>query len=137
MNVRHSGDPLDAIFSDLLKKSKNSISPIYDMVLIDEAQDFPSSFFETIYYLTKTSEESTQKRIIWAYDEFQSLTDIKIKEPEELFGKTSDGLPNVHNTILEGEYKGNIKKDFVLPNSYRNPRIMKYSPFDRPVVTQI
>ena len=25
--------------------------------------------------------------------------------------------------LKDGEYKGKIKKDFVLPNSYRNPRI--------------
>ena len=123
MNVRRSADPLDAIFGDLIKNHKSNLTPFYDMVLIDEAQDFPSSFFETIFYLTKESNGSTQKRIIWAYDEFQSLTDIKIKEPEELFGLDKSGSPNMPNNILDGVYKGNIKKDFVLPNSYRNPRI--------------
>lgn len=123
MNVRRSTDPLDAIFSDLVNNHKKNLSPVYDMVLIDEAQDFPASFFETIFYLTKESSETTQKRIIWAYDEFQSLTDIKIKEPKDLFGVKDNREPNMPNEILHGEYKGNIKKDFVLPNSYRNPRI--------------
>ncbi|MBB6324462.1 superfamily I DNA and RNA helicase [Algoriphagus iocasae] len=122
MNVRSAKDPLDAIFTDLLEKAKNKIEPIYDIVLIDEAQDFPSSFFETIFYLTKVTKENN-KRIVWAYDEFQSLTDIKIKEPEELFGISEKRIPNIKNSDLEGEYKGKIKKDFVLPNSYRNPRI--------------
>ncbi|AQW92102.1 DEAD/DEAH box helicase [Elizabethkingia anophelis] len=123
MNVRKSDDPLDAIFSDLIKNHKKNLQPNYDMVLIDEAQDFPASFFETIFYLTKENGNTSEKRIIWAYDEFQSLTDIKIKEPKDLFGKNVKGEPNMPNNILEGEYKGNIKKDFVLPNSYRNPRI--------------
>ncbi|MBT0812976.1 DEAD/DEAH box helicase [Litoribacter ruber] len=123
MNVRKSPDPLDAIFNDLIKNHKDKIQQSYDMVLIDEAQDFPASFFETIFYLTKESSGSSLKRIIWAYDEFQSLTDIKIKEPKDLFGVNEKGLPNIPNDTLEGMYKGNIKKDFVLPNSYRNPRI--------------
>lgn len=123
MNVRGAKDPLDAIFSDLLKKGKDRIESLYDLVLIDEAQDFPPSFFETIFYLTKEANDSHQKRIVWAFDEFQSLTDIKIKEPEDLFGKNKKGESNIKNTDLEGEYKGKIKKDFVLPNSYRNPRI--------------
>jgi len=123
MNVRRSEDPLDAIYSDLINNHKHLLEPIYDMVLIDEAQDFPSSFFETMYYLTKFATESLLKRIVWAYDEFQSLTDIKIKEPKELFGLNKDGLPNMPNSVLEGTYIGDIEKDFVLPNSYRNPRI--------------
>lgn len=122
MNVRNNTDPLDAIYSDLLKNHKKHFQEVYDMVLIDEAQDFPASFFETIFYLTKES-KTTQKRIIWAYDEFQSLTDIKIKEPKDLFGSDKAGNPNIPNNMLEGVYKGNIKKDFILPNSYRNPRI--------------
>lgn len=123
MNVRTSSDPLGSIFHDIIKNHKELIKPVYDMVLIDEAQDFSPYFFETIFYLTKNAEGSMQKRIVWAYDEFQSLTDIKIKEPEELFGLDNKSLPNMPNKILEGTYKGNIKKDFVLPNSYRNPRI--------------
>ena len=123
MNVRTSSDPLGSIFHDIIKNHKESLKPAYDMVLIDEAQDFSPYFFETIFYLTKYAEGSTQKRIVWAYDEFQSLTDIKIKEPEELFGLDNKKLPNMPNEILDGSYKGNIKKDFVLPNSYRNPRI--------------
>lgn len=124
MNVRRSDDPLETIFEDLLKNGKNKIIPVYDIVLIDEAQDFSPSFFETLYLLTKFSEDGGKlKRIVWAYDEFQSLTDIKIKEPEDLFGKDETGKPNISNIDLDGEYKGKIKKDFVLPNSYRNPRI--------------
>jgi superfamily I DNA and RNA helicase len=124
MNVRTSNDPIETIFSDLLKNGKDKIIPEFDMVLIDEAQDFPPSFFETIYCLTKFSNyESKSKRIVWAYDEFQSLTDFKIKEPEDLFGRDKDQKPNISNSDLTGEYKGKIKKDFVLPNSYRNPRI--------------
>lgn len=124
LNVRSSDDPLEKIYADLLQNGKSKITPVYDIVLIDEAQDFSPSFFETLYHLTKFSDDDGKlKRIVWAYDEFQSLTDIKIKEPEDLFGINSEGVANILNTDLNGEYKGKIKKDFVLPNSYRNPRI--------------
>lgn len=124
MNVKNAEDPLQVIYADLLHHGKSKIIPKYDIVLIDEAQDFPSAFFETIFYLTKYSDEENKlKRIVWAYDEFQSLTEIKIKEPEDLFGLGLDTKPNIPNNYLEGFYKGKIQKDFVLPNSYRNPRI--------------
>ncbi|WP_289041872.1 DEAD/DEAH box helicase family protein [uncultured Zobellia sp.] len=124
MSVKHRVNPLDAVYEDLLKTSKNEIKEKYDITLIDEAQDFSSSFFETIFHITKAVKgESEDKRIIWAYDEFQSLTDIKIREPEELFGLNESGSANIPNAKLEGYYKGKIEKDFVLPNSYRNPRI--------------
>lgn len=122
-DVKGSENPLEAVYSDLLKNVKNRIVPEYDIVLIDEAQDFAPSFFETIYYLTKPVEKSdNSKRIIWAYDEFQSLTELRIAQPEDLFG-VNNGIPNMPNSVLEGVYKGKIQKDFVLPNSYRNPRI--------------
>lgn len=117
-DVRHLSDPNTAIFEDLLKLHKNDITPKYDLVLIDEAQDFSPAFFEVIYLLTKE-----EKRIVWAYDEFQSLKELQIREPENLFGSKEDGTPNMPNSVLEGEYTGSIRKDFVLPNSYRNPKI--------------
>jgi superfamily I DNA and RNA helicase len=124
MNVRNQENPLEAIFADLLTQARGKITPIYDIALIDEAQDFSNSFFETIYHLTKPDKHDPKvKKIIWAYDEFQSLTDLKIKEPESLFGTNESGTPNMPNSVLDGMYKGDIKKDFVLPNSYRNPRI--------------
>lgn len=119
-DVGNFSDPLEVIYSDLLTtlKQLSKVEPIYDIVLIDEAQDFSPALFEAVYLFTKDP-----KRIIWAYDEFQSLSELKIREPEELFGKGADGTPNIANTSLQGQYGGRIDKDFVLPNSYRNPRL--------------
>ena len=116
--LRRSSDALEKIYIDLLKEAKHKLEPIYDVVLIDEAQDLSPALFETIYYLTKKP-----KRIIWAYDEFQSLKELKIKESDVLFGNDSYGNPNLPESTLEGQYAGEIDKDFVLRNSYRNPRI--------------
>lgn len=114
------GASLKNIFGSLLTQHREKLKPVYDLVLIDEAQDLPAELFETVFHLTKG--EAEKKRIVWAYDEFQTLTDLQIKEPEQLFGTDRAGKPNLPNTSLEGKY-GLIDKDYVLSNSYRNPRV--------------
>lgn len=116
-DAKGKDDPYEYIFDDFLSKNKEKLQEEFDLVLIDEAQDFPPKFFETIFYITKNP-----KRIIWAYDEFQSLKEMKISSPSEIFGNDADGQPNLPDSKLDGFYSGNISKDFILPNSYRNPR---------------
>lgn len=91
---------------------KAKLEPVYDFVLVDEAQDFPKEFFRLLYQITKDP-----KQIYWAYDELQSLSAVEIPNPEESFG-TKDGKAIVS---LEGEYPGGIEKDVVLNKSYRCP----------------
>lgn len=92
-----------------------NIGSMYDYILVDEAQDFPKEFF---YILYKLADEN--KRIYWAYDELQTLSNIEVPRPEELFGIGDDGKPLV---TLDGEdYLGGIEKDFVLHRSYRCPQ---------------
>lgn len=85
---------------------------IYDAALIDEAQDLPSSFFEMIYKSTKAP-----KRIIWAYDELQNLTDVEMPSLSEMFGSDEDGNPVINIENVENE----PKRDIILPICYRNP----------------
>lgn len=115
--VRFTLDPYEYIYKDFLSNRQEVIKEEFDLVLIDEAQDFPPIFFETIYHITKKP-----KRIIWAYDEFQSLKEMKITSPSEIFGVKENGTPNISDEDLKGEYAGKIQKDYILPNSYRNPR---------------
>lgn len=119
-DVRGASDTLSVIYSDLLKKIGDDIQPEYDLILIDEAQDFPKELFEVVFKLAKGNPH--EKRIIWAYDEFQSLKDTQIKGPSELFGIGKDNKPNMDDNILDGYYPGGIKKDIVLSNCYRTPR---------------
>lgn len=101
------------VCSELLDHIKPSKSiKLYDMVLIDEAQDFPKPFFELIYHTIKEP-----RRIVYAYDELQSLSDLEMVTPEELFGKDSKGSPRV---ALQNR-NGSAKPDLVLPVCYRNP----------------
>jgi superfamily I DNA and RNA helicase len=119
-DTRGKSDALAFIYRDLLDRLGNDIQPEYDLILIDEAQDFPKEVFEVVFKLAKGN--GSEKKIIWAYDEFQSLRDTEIKGPAELFGTAADGAPNLPDSVLNGTYEGDIPKDFVLPNCYRTPR---------------
>ena len=86
----------------------------FDYVLIDEAQDLPSSFYQLIYNITKAP-----KRIIFAYDELQNLTDQNVQDTGELFGYHNDGSKKVD--FSKGSYGNGIEMDYTLKKSYRNP----------------
>lgn len=85
---------------------------LYDMVLVDEAQDLPTSFFKIVYRMVKDP-----RRIVWAYDDLQNLTDVRLPSPKELFGLAHDGAPLVE---LENR-PDQPQEDIVLPRCYRNP----------------
>jgi superfamily I DNA and RNA helicase len=109
---RSSDQPFAAACAELTTKA---LAQEYDYVLVDEAQDFPPEFFRLLTAITKEP-----RRIYFAYDEMQSLTNIEIPDPKELFGLRADGTPVVD---IEGEpYPGEIDRDFVLHRSYRCPR---------------
>lgn len=117
-DIGRSGDALQKIYKKLNESVGNRFRQEYDLVLVDEAQDFPNEVFEVVFQITKDP-----KRIVVAYDDFQSLKGLKIREFDELFGKDIEsGKPRFESGSLAGEYAGGVAKDFVLPNCYRNPR---------------
>jgi superfamily I DNA and RNA helicase len=85
--------------------------PIYDAVLIDEAQDLPPAFFQLAHRFTRPP-----KRIIWAYDELQRLSETTMPSLVELFGKDPKGESLISLTNTEG-----AQQDIVLRVCYRNP----------------
>lgn len=87
--------------------------PIFDILLVDEAQDLPRSFFELSLKLIKED-----KHIIWAYDELQNIGKYTMESPEKLFGKDTNGKPNIEE--LKNLPK-QPRKDIVLKTCYRNP----------------
>ncbi|RQE49165.1 RNA helicase [Pseudomonas aeruginosa] len=96
----------------LIVAERSSFTPIYDYLLIDEAQDFPVAFFKLVYKFVKDP-----RRIVWAYDELQNLGDFTMLPPEELFGGSEDGTPYV--SLVEEQ--DSPKQDIMLPICYRNP----------------
>lgn len=104
--------PLKICCKQILGKE---IQPVYDFIMVDEAQDLPSEFFQVLYRLSLPPHN-----IYWVYDELQSLFAEKIPSPEELFGLDDKGNPLV---TLDGDpYPGGIEKDLVLHRSYRCPQ---------------
>lgn len=85
---------------------------LFDMVLIDEAQDLPVSFFRLVYRLV-----NEPKRIIWAYDDLQNLGDFQMPSAADLFGYNSAGAPLV---ALKNR-ANHPQEDIVLPRCYRTP----------------
>lgn len=105
------GGACDELLKAALELVPSGIEPIFDIVLVDEAQDLPPSFFRLLYLLTKEP-----KRIVWAYDEMQKLSEDAMPSVSELFGTTVTGDPLVSLTNREGE----PTRDVVLPTCYRN-----------------
>lgn len=89
--------------------SIKTISPLYDMILVDEAQDFPPSFLQICFHIL-----DAKKRLVYAYDELQNLNSNSVLSPEELFGEDANGVPYVK---LENE-----SQDIILEKCYRNSK---------------
>lgn len=103
------------VCSNLLNKE---LQPEYDLILIDEGQDFPKEFYRLCYKLCKTN------RICWAYDEFQNIFDTTIQNERETFGYDEEGKPYVD---FGDNYNG--VQDIALKKCYRTPRISLISAF--------
>lgn len=103
-------------FDYVCEKALNNTQEIqqyYDVILVDEAQDFSKYFLRICYELLKNP-----KRLVYAYDELQSLSDKVMESPEALFGNDHQGTPKVKLQNIQGE----PKQDVVLNTCYRNSR---------------
>ena len=107
-----SENAFTGICNELIKNIEKSHKQIFDIVLIDEAQDMPASFFKIVY--TSVVEP---KKIVWAYDELQNLNSATMPSIDEMFGinKQGDSLVNLKNEPDEP------MQDIILPVCYRNP----------------
>ena len=79
--------------------------PLFDAMLIDEAQDLPPSFLRLCYSILREP-----KRLIYAYDELQNLLHDPLPSPKIIFGD---------NAPWDGDM---ARQDFILEKCYRNSR---------------
>ncbi|MCL6444953.1 MAG: ATP-binding domain-containing protein [Alicyclobacillus sp.] len=104
-------------FSGACEKALSQVrepKPLYQAILVDEAQDFPPAFLRLCY------ESLTEpKRLVYAYDELQSLSGASLPPPEEIFGKKADGSPRVR---FETDNELGQRQDIILSKCYRNSR---------------
>lgn len=106
-------NPFRGMCDELLQLFKGNVgTPMYDAILIDEAQDMPSSFFRLIYEDLKEP-----KRLIWAYDELQNLSEMEMPSLLEMFGADDNGELRINITNEQDE----PQRDIILPICYRNP----------------
>lgn len=122
-----SSQPNEALAEACLQLLENRIIPqLYDAVLIDEAQDLMADNWhyqhkQPFYWLAYQSLRPVdpvspqQRRLIWAYDELQSLGSLKLPEPVELFGEELGHL-------VTGQYNQQINKTEIISRSYRTPQ---------------
>lgn len=86
---------------DLLERY--AITPLFDAILIDEGQDLivdnpellydgKQPFYWLAYEALKSCdpEKKELKRLIWAFDEYQSLNSLKVPTAAEIFGDTEE-----------------------------------------------
>jgi len=103
-----------------------SIPQVFDAILIDEGQDLivndnlkfydKQPFYWMAYQALRPVDPQNpdQRRLIWAYDEAQSLDNLSIPTASELFG---DELAH----LVTGRYSEGIKKSEVMHRCYRTP----------------
>ncbi|AGB41038.1 DNA/RNA helicase, superfamily I [Halobacteroides halobius DSM 5150] len=105
----------------------SNINQLYDAILIDEAQDLVADdsdlkyegkqpFFWLAYKVLKEVSDDYQRRLIWAYDEAQSLTSLNIPTAPELFGDDPK-----FKRMVSGFHDGGIRKSEIMHKCYRTP----------------
>ena len=85
---------------------------VYNVILVDEAQDLPMEFLRICYELL-----DEDKRLVYAYDELQNLSGESLPSPEKIFGKNDDGYP-----VVRFENTSNKTNDVILEKCYRNSK---------------
>lgn len=83
---------------------------LYDVILVDEAQDFTPGFLRLCYSMLKPP-----KRLVYAYDELQNLSGNSMPPPEEMFGNDESHQPLV-------TFDDDNRRDVILQKCYRNSR---------------
>jgi len=104
-------DAFDYACTTFTKELGREQSPSFDAVLIDEAQDFPVSFFHLAYGSLRPP-----KRLIFAYDELQNLSGTALPSIGDLLGRDAARRP-IHDLINRD---GEPSRDIILKSCYRN-----------------
>lgn len=103
----------DSAFDGACQAALGAVSEapeLYDTILVDEAQDFSPSFLRMCYSILRKP-----KRLVYAYDELQSLSGESLPPPEEIFGYDASQRPLV-------SFGDDPRRDVILQKCYRNSR---------------
>lgn len=102
-------------FSEACKQAISQVredKQLYDVMLVDEAQDLPEEFLRLCYRLLKDP-----YRLVYAYDELQNLSGQSLPAPEEIFAKEAK---RPLWTQSNSASNGGPNQDIILETCYRN-----------------
>jgi len=105
------GKEFEFICEQLLEATKGNLKKEYDLILIDEGQDFSAPFYWLCRKLVKNDS------LVWAYDELQNVLNVEMQNSIDLF-KNKYGDEGIDLMALSNEF---YKNDLVLDVCYRNP----------------
>jgi superfamily I DNA and RNA helicase len=127
VNDTERKQPNEALAEVCVQLLHNTVVPtLYDAILIDEGQDLivdnelkfegKQPFYWMAYQALRAVDpaQPEQRRLIWGYDEAQSLESLKIPNASELFGEELGHL-------VTGQYSGGIRKSEIMHRCYRTP----------------
>lgn len=117
-NGSSSDSLLEVVCKKLLNETKDN-KPLYDVILVDEAQDLSVSFLKLCFNILDKN-----KRLVYAYDELQKLDEgSSLPKPLSIFGQEA-----TNDTILQVCYR-NSRPILVTAHSlgfgiYRDPKLL-------------
>ena len=111
--LRGGGGPFTRVCEHAVSQVRKS-KPMYDAILVDEAQDFSPAFLRLCHMFLKEP-----KRLVYAYDELQNLTEESLPSPEDIFevGGRDFAEPDSAKVGQDG-----ASSDIILDKCYRNSR---------------
>ena len=110
-----TGDLFEGACRETLLTTRGAkVDPLYNAILIDEAQDFSASFLRICYRLL-----DPDRHLTYAYDELQNLNEEALPAPEVIFerAQSESGVIALQNTPSNA-----LRSDIVLPTCYRSSR---------------
>jgi len=126
-NINVPPEKLGRVVRQLLEKLETmGNKPMFDAILIDQGNDLvvrdelKYQDKQPIYWMAWQAlrpvdeKNPNQRRLIWAYDEAQSLQALNIPTAKELFGEE-------YTNLVQGFHRGRIPKSIVMKRCYRTP----------------
>lgn len=103
------GTPFQKACEQALQEAPTA-APVYDAILVDEAQDLAPAFLQLCFAMLRDP-----KRLVYAYDELQNLTEESLPSVEDLFGPSANVATGLHENDRDAS-------DIILERCYRNSR---------------
>ena len=113
------GKEFDMVCNKAINEIQN-FTQKYDVIVIDETQDFSKDFLKICYYILKSP-----KRLVYAYDELQSLNKQTMESPENILMRFIPPLFYLSIFVFVGLWLRPLLRDLNLITSVASPNAFK------------